>query len=516
MGCLTNAREREDACRVLRALLEARGEWFCTELRGGGGAADGARCALRRGEWELSVAHGALHLSYWSEAGARTWRVEGWGRAGERLRLEASRRAGAERATLELTPRASVGEGVRAVREARLAACARLAAFAARTCGGAKVERVSLSAGARRSEPGRYARIILRRGRESVAVTGAVVALGAHDVDALLTSALLWWSNPRTHKARPQKLWLVVSADLADAAAQRVALLRGGLRRDIEIFQADEARETLTPVAAPALEELLRAAPAFHAPARRALSETAARIIALAPEAVDVVHARHGETLRYHGLAFARVRRLLGREHVWFGAGGAVKRRVLSQENWRELAKLVEDLIEHRRADAPDRRHALYASAPEAWLESILRRDIRQLDPGLIVSPLHTQLRVARDGAARSARPLDLLALRRDGRLVVVELKVSEDAALALQGADYWRRVAAHHRAGHIARARLFGDAVMSAEPPLVYAVAPLLRFHRSFAALARALTPELEMYRFDISEDWRAGVRVARRSRAN
>jgi hypothetical protein len=51
-------------------------------------------------------------------------------------------------------------------------------------------------------------------------------------------------------------------------------------------------------------------------------------------------------------------------------------------------------------------------------------------------------------------------------------------------------------------------------EPPLVYLVAPLLRFHRSFAALARAIRPEVEMYRFDLSEDWRAGVRVVRRLR--
>jgi hypothetical protein len=39
-----------------------------------------------------------------------------------------------------------------------------------------------------------------------------------------------------------------------------------------------------------------------------------------------------------------------------------------------------------------------------------------------------------------------------------------------------------------------------------------MLRFHRSFAMLARAVTPRVEMYRFDINEDWRAGVRVVRR----
>lgn len=104
-------------------------------------------------------------------------------------------------------------------------------------------------------------------------------------------------------------------------------------------------------------------------------------------------------------------------------------------------------------------------------------------------------------------------ARRRDGRLVVIELKVSEDAALALQGADYWRRVRAQQRAGHIESARLFGDAEVSDEPPLVYLAAPMLRFHRSFHTLARCVRPEIEMYRLDLNEDWRSGVRVVRRA---
>src|SRR5207248_1723792 len=138
---------------------------------------------------------------------------------------------------------------------------------------------------------------------------------------------------------------------------------------------------------------------------------------------------------------------------------------------------------------------------------------ITRLDPGLRLAPLHAQFRAAGPAPA-SPRPVDLLALRRDGRLVVVELKVSPDAALALQAAHYWRRVEQHRRVGNITRARLFGDAEIADEPPLVYLVAPMLRFHRSFATLTRALTPRVEAYRFDLNEDWRAGVRVVRRQR--
>jgi hypothetical protein len=145
----------------------------------------------------------------------------------------------------------------------------------------------------------------------------------------------------------------------------------------------------------------------------------------------------------------------------------------------------------------------------------LLRRDITKLDPGLIIAPLHAQFRTAR-GAKLGIRPIDLLALRQDGRLVVIELKVSEDREHPLQGADYWRRVEAHRRRGHIARARLFGERKIRDESPLVYLVAPTLRVHPSFQTLARCISHDIEIYRFDINEDWRSGVRVMRRLRVN
>ena len=145
----------------------------------------------------------------------------------------------------------------------------------------------------------------------------------------------------------------------------------------------------------------------------------------------------------------------------------------------------------------------------------MLRRDITKLDPGLIIAPLHAQFRTAR-GAKLGIRPIDLLALRQDGRLVVIELKVSEDREHVLQGADYWRRVEAHRRRGHIARAKLFGARTIRDEAPLVYLVAPTLRVHPSFQTLAHCISSDIEIYRFDINEDWRSGVRVMRRQRVN
>jgi len=510
----TKLDDREEAGRRLADILDARGEWFCAETR------EGASVSLAKGDWEIEAARGVLHFSYPTGhrgQGMRVWRVANWEWTGERLFIGVSRRMGAERATLELVPRASVRDNLAALAEARRAACAQLAALVCASLPNAKLERVSLSRGARRAEPGRYARILLRHApRELLAVTGAVAAVGVHEVDAFLASALRWWVRLGDTSKPARRLWLVVAHELAAETAGRLSLLREEVRREIKLYETGEGGQTFAPVALPELRQTLDdAAARFRRPSRVQQSETARRIVALAPEAIDVARARRGETLRFHGLAFARVRRVLHHEQVWFGVGH-IARTALDADNWPQLAKLIDELCEYRRADALDQRHAWYASAPEAWLESLLRRDITRLDPGLRLAPLHAQFRTVRDGDASSsggARPVDLLALRRDGRLVVIELKVSEDAVLPLQGADYWRRISTYHRASHIRKARLFDDAEISDEPPLVYLVAPLLRFHRSFPTLARMIAPEIEMYRFDLNEDWRAGVRVARRA---
>ncbi len=65
-------------------------------------------------------------------------------------------------------------------------------------------------------------------------------------------------------------------------------------------------------------------------------SELTKRLVAIAPEAIDVVSARHGETLRYFGLPFARVRRVMGDERLWFGTEGT-RRRLLEENTENEL-----------------------------------------------------------------------------------------------------------------------------------------------------------------------------------
>jgi hypothetical protein len=511
-----NTPARIEAARSkIAELLTAYAEWFCTLSNGNTQA--GKTEALDRSELDIAIAHGRVILTSWTERGSRSWKIFAWEWTGEKLMLQASRRMGAERPLIELVPRATAGAIAFTVKAARQARCQQLGQLACSLQPGTKLERAGLSPGARRGQPGRYARILLRQKQQRIAVTGSVASSKPSDADAFLSSALMWFKRT-SERARPpyiQQLWLVVENDLVKPIVQRVALLRPSLREAVAVYEVDQQLSEMKPVDIPARDDLWKRRLARFPPVAVAESgEFTKRLITLAPDAIDAVSARHGETLRYFGLPFARVRRVMGSERLWFGAESS-RRRLLEEKTENEWTNLLTDLLEHRSASASDHHHALYRNAAEAWLESLLRRDITRLDPGLIIAPLHAQFRTARGGVL-GVRPVDLLALRQDGRLAVIELKVSEAREHVLQGADYWQRVEAHRRRGHIARAKLFGDRKISNESPLIYLVAPTLRVHPAFNTLARAIAPDIEIYRFDINEDWRAGVRVMRRMRVN
>ncbi len=501
----------EAARKRIAELFGSHAEWFYT-------LSNGDTHALRPGELDISVANGRLILSCWTEKGTRSWRIRGWDWSGDKLILQASRRMGAERPTIELVPRASASALAATVKAARQMRTEKLAQLACSMLNGTTIERASLSPGIRRGQPGRYARIILRLKHQRVAVTASVASSHPSETDAFLSSALLWFTRigERTRPPFIQQLWLVIEPEIVKPLVQRTALLRESFRDAIVAYEIDEAWSQLTMVDCPERKELWkkRLSRFPRVPEANASSDAVKSIVANAPEAIDVVQARHGQTLRYFGLPFARVRKVMETERIWFGLEGS-HRRLLDETSAHNWSLLLRDLNDYRSAKAQDYRHALYRTAGEAWLESLLRRDITKLDPGLIIAPLHAQFRTSKGGRL-GVRPIDLLALRRDGRLVVIELKVSEDREHVLQGADYWQRVEAHRRRGHIQRAKLFGQRKISDESPLVYLVAPTLRVHPAFQTLARLIAPDIEIYRFDINEDWRSGVRVMRRLRVN
>jgi hypothetical protein len=228
----------------------------------------------------------------------------------------------------------------------------------------------------------------------------------------------------------------------------------------------------------------------------------AERIRRLAPDAIrlGVVAGSQDVTLRFRGLEFARWRT----GAMWYGLGD--RQNVLTPEKWRSLETLVRQLETNRHPLAAETKHRLYRGQPERWLETLVAADPGRIDARL--DPRHIYAQVPAFSA--SARGIiDLLGVTHDGRLAIIELKASEDIHLVMQAVDYWLRVRFHHEQDDFRRFGYFPEVPLNTKPPLLYLVSPGFRFHPSIDIVLRYLSPEIEVFRVALAENWRGGLHV-------
>jgi hypothetical protein len=138
-----------------------------------------------------------------------------------------------------------------------------------------------------------------------------------------------------------------------------------------------------------------------------------------------------------------------------------------------------------------------------------VRADVTRVDAALHTGFIYAQVFAA---TAADRGVLDLLSVTRGGRLAILELKAGEHIHLPLQAADYWLRVRHHQLRGDFARYGYFRGIELQVAPPLLYLVAPAIRFHPSTDTLLRFLSPEIEVLRVGLAENWRRGLRVVMR----
>lgn len=487
-----------DSYQQLAALLDARQEWLLT------GAAQ-TSFSLRREEIELIFERDKLLLGFLDSKGFQTWRVEDWKLKNGKLHFGLTRNFAKERVKIELAPRVLSGELAQTIESARIEKANEVAALIAACKPPTKIVRVNLN-----EEAGRFAQIIFETapGRKIAALADVS---GEATMETTLTTAILWLEKLSARRKNPiDKIRIVAEEKSASNLSKLLALLKENRRAAIEVFEILRVDAKTRGDAAQIIRRETEFADLWREKPKKIQtvktiesSRTASEIIRLAPAEIDVLFTKHGETLRFAGLPFARVRRIFGAEKAWFGTDA--KRRILNEKTFDEFTELIENLKTYRRFDADNRRHEFYRRQPESWLESILRRNIKRLDANLILSPVYNQFRVSGD-------KIDLLALRRDGRLVIVELKTVPDREMIYQAADYWRKVELQRRAGNLRKAEIFGDAEISDEPALVYLVAPTLSFHRDFKFLADTISPQIEIVRFCLNEKWRENLKVMRR----
>lgn len=470
--------------------------------------ASGKSFPLQRGEIEFTFEREKIIFGFLSDAGFQIWRVVDCQIEPKKITLDLTRNFEREREKIRLVPRISASELSEAVELARLEKANQIARSIVAENRGAKLLRVLLN-----EENGRFAQIIFEKFEKSDKKQIAVLADVA-DVatpENLLTTAIVWLAKLENRKKSIEIVWILAEKKLYKNLRKLHGLLRENWKSKIHVKEisrqgAKRQREEILEIPPITFKNLWREKPPkISLTENTELSETAAEIIKLAPEKIDVIFTKHGETMRFLGLPFARVRRIADAEKAWFGIER--EKLILNENSRAEFFDLFENLEIYRRFDSLNKRHEFFRLAPEAWLESLLRRNIKLLDGNLILSPIHNQFRAAND-------KIDLLALRRDGRLIVIELKVAPDREMIFQAVDYWRKIELQRRSGNLQKAKIFGDLEISDEPTLVFLAAPTLSFHHDFALLAKTVSPEIEIYKFGLNENWRENLKVMKVSK--
>lgn len=354
---------------------------------------------------------------------------------------------------------------------------------------------------------GNYARGVLKAGKTSWAVLAETEKEAPGNASRCLTFGLLWLDRLRSLNGRGPVagLRLLLPKECVPAVAHLLPVVNPKL--PIEIYEYDRAREILEKINPSSLANIS----SWLVPLRetqslldRARPELGA-VLSLAPSRITLHPSvpQRQICLRFRGISFARWEE----GKIFFGAPDS--REALTPANHLALKKLLLELQTCRHPLASDTMHSLYRAQPERWLETLVCEDITRVDASLDPRFAYPQV-LANAGGDHGI--LDILTVTRTGRLAILELKATEFLNLPLQAADYWLRIKRHLEQGDIARYGYFPGVQFQSAPPLVYLVAPALRFHPATDTLARALSPQIDMVRVGLAENWRRGLRVVLR----
>ena len=487
---MVNAEERAE----IQGLFDKHFEWLIVPH-------EGDAFPVTSHELELTENKNHVLFGFLDGKGFHTWKINEAVRAEDEVHLDLAGAFGKDRTRLKLVPRISAASLAAEIETARLKRANTIADLIKDGLGASRVRRVELA-----KENGRVAHIFFEDSSKKLNAAIADVT-GTITAESMLASAIIWQEKLSLRKKdRVGFVWVIATKKSARSLRKLQALLNASRRESLKVAETSfyNSVEKLSPLSFPRMSDVWRErSRKLVIPGDSQPSETAGRIIDLSPDEIDIIYSKQGETLRFMGLPFARVRTLLGKERSWFGTDSG--RQPIGESDWDQIETLVRELHQYRRHEPANRRHQFYRQAPEAWLESILRRNVALLDPNIILSPIYNQFRASNDR-------IDLLALRKDGRLVIIELKTSPDREMVFQAADYWRKIELQRRQGRLQEARLFGDWKILDKPALVYLAAPAWSFHTDFEYFARMLHRDIELWRFELHKDWRRKVKVVAR----
>jgi hypothetical protein len=375
----------------------------------------------------------------------------------------------------------------------------------------ARVESLTTAADLKRSFSPLYTRGMMSEGSSSWAVIGVSPRESAAAFEGILSFGLLWldWARGHAKRRAVEGLRLFLPEGQSRVTLERARALRPSV--GLEVFEFGEREWRVHPADISGRGNV----ESWLTPRREiektitAAQDAVDRIRALLPEEPAVIEATVAPgtrevVLRLRGLEFAR----WAEGQVSFGIGN--ERCLLSGDAaWASMKSLLRQISLKRSAASSETKDTLYRAAPERWLETMVMAEPSRLDAQLDTRYLYSQVPAL---AAGDRGVMDLLGVTRQCRLVVIELKASEDLHLPLQAVDYWLRVRRHSDQGDFQTFGYFTGIELRPDPPLIWLVAPSLRFHPANEILLRHLSPDLQVTRIGVSENWRRGLRVVLR----
>jgi hypothetical protein len=472
---------------------------------------DGRRVASIEPEnFAAEVSYGKLILSCWGDGWSRSWRVSSCEVLPGALRLDCAKQMGRARCAVELHRGPLNAEAELSRAEFARTIATIIGSAIPPLC----VESAVVARDDRNHFAGAHARLVIKDRNQTVAGIGVGERESQSDIDRALGAGLVWLEALRQRDSSVNRLMVFAPSGRTTTIATRLTAVEiNGAQ--VSLFEVNEADRSIKPVAAfdqGDLSDRHRSASARADWPRRLDPEAEALVGSVEKIAPDLIEThRKGSRVAFsiRGLEFAHA--YINRKRVRFGLGE--NKKTLNALNLYELEALVSEISASRRAGCENRNSPVFRAQPERWLEACLRRDPSAIDGALDPRYAYSQVPAYR-GEQRSF--IDLLAVTRAGRLVVIELKVSEDAEFPFQGLDYWLRVEWHRLRGDFKRRGYFEGLTIADQSPLLYLVAPLFRFHASTALIAGAISPRVPVYRIGINEDWRSRVRVLLSERLN
>ena len=226
----------------------------------------------------------------------------------EKLFLDLTRNFEKENETVILIPRVAAGDLIASVEIARIEKANKIAAIIKENNPKIKLVRVGLN-----KENGRLAQIFFETANK-IHIAAIADVSESLTPEIIISTAVLQLAKLQRRKKNPvEKIWILAEKKQAQRIQKLHALLRENWKNKIKVFEISygEIEENLKPLEKLETENLWREKPGkIQLLENVETSKSAREIVKFAPEKIDVIFSKQGETLRFHGLPFARVRKI--------------------------------------------------------------------------------------------------------------------------------------------------------------------------------------------------------------